>query len=133
MATSPLGSFAATPPCRGGAKYRPRLRQSRFSTLSRLNSLAVSDLTDQTPGLRRAAVLRVDIKRACSSLSHLIERVAHGEDVVIERSGLPIARITRLSAPRSKRRLGRLDGQFRIPDDFNRPLPDEVARAFEVK
>jgi hypothetical protein len=27
--------------------------------------------------------------------------------------------------------LGLLDGKFRIPDDFNAPLPDSVIRAFE--
>jgi hypothetical protein len=27
--------------------------------------------------------------------------------------------------------LGLLNGRFRIPDDFNRPLPDAIVRAFE--
>ena len=29
------------------------------------------------------------------------------------------------------RRLGLLDGKFKIPDDFNAPLPDDVIAAFE--
>ena len=42
-----------------------------------------------------------------------------------------MARLTRLAGAERKRRLGVLDGRFRIPDDFNEPLPDEVLRAFE--
>jgi antitoxin (DNA-binding transcriptional repressor) of toxin-antitoxin stability system len=51
--------------------------------------------------------------------------------VVIARAGRPVARLTRLVGTTRKRRLGLLNGRFRIPDDFNRPLPDEVLRAFE--
>jgi antitoxin (DNA-binding transcriptional repressor) of toxin-antitoxin stability system len=51
--------------------------------------------------------------------------------VVIARAGRPVARLTRLAGTGGKRRLGVLDGRFRIPDDFNRPLPDEVLRSFE--
>jgi hypothetical protein len=42
-----------------------------------------------------------------------------------------VARLTRLVGTTRKRKLGILDGQFRIPDDFNRPLPDDVLRSFE--
>jgi antitoxin (DNA-binding transcriptional repressor) of toxin-antitoxin stability system len=59
-----------------------------------------------------------------------VEEAASGRDVVIARAGRPVARLTRL-AKTGKRRLGVLDGRFRIPEDFNRPLPDEVLRAFE--
>jgi len=42
-----------------------------------------------------------------------------------------VARLTRLAEARRKRRLGLLDGRFKIPDDFNRPLPEDVIRSFE--
>jgi hypothetical protein len=32
-----------------------------------------------------------------------------------------------------RRRLGLLDGKFKIPNDFNAPLPESVLRAFESK
>jgi antitoxin (DNA-binding transcriptional repressor) of toxin-antitoxin stability system len=51
--------------------------------------------------------------------------------VVIARAGRPVARLTRLVGATRKRRLGVLNGRFRIPDDFNRPMPDELLRAFE--
>jgi antitoxin (DNA-binding transcriptional repressor) of toxin-antitoxin stability system len=50
---------------------------------------------------------------------------------VIAKAGRPVARLGPLGQPGRKRRLGLLDGKFRIPDDFNQPLPDEVMAAFE--
>lgn len=73
---------------------------------------------------------KVNIYEAKTRLSQLVEEAASGRDVVIARAGRPVARLTRLGAAGRKRRLGILDGRFRIPDDFNRPLPDEVLRAF---
>jgi prevent-host-death family protein len=74
---------------------------------------------------------KVNIYEAKTRLSQLVEEAASGRDVVIARAGRPVARLTRLAGAGRKRRLGVLDGHFRIPDDFNRPLPDEVLRAFE--
>jgi antitoxin (DNA-binding transcriptional repressor) of toxin-antitoxin stability system len=74
---------------------------------------------------------KVNIYEAKTRLSRLVEEAAAGRDVVIARAGRPVARLTRLVGAGGKRRLGLLDGRFRIPDDFNRPLPDEVLRAFE--
>jgi prevent-host-death family protein len=76
-------------------------------------------------------VKKVNIYEAKTRLSQLVEKAASGEDVVIARAGRPVARLTRLQKRAGKRRLGLLDGRFRIPDDFNRPLPPEVLRAFE--
>jgi prevent-host-death family protein len=76
-------------------------------------------------------VKKVNIYEAKTRLSQLVEEAAGGRDVVIARAGRPVARLTRLAGAGGKRRLGLLDGRFRIPDDFNRPLPDEALRAFE--
>ena len=73
----------------------------------------------------------VNIYEAKTRLSRLVEQAAAGEDVVIARAGRPVALLTRLRKPARKRRLGLLDGRCRIPDDFNRPLPDKVVRDFE--
>lgn len=74
---------------------------------------------------------KVNIYEAKTRLSQLVEEAASGRDVVIARAGRPVARLTRLAGAGGKRRLGVLDGRFRIPRDFNRPLPDEVLRRFE--
>ncbi len=74
---------------------------------------------------------KVNIYEAKTRLSQLVEEAASGRDVVIARAGRPVARLTRLAVPTRKRRLGLLDGRFRVPDDFNRPLPEHVLRSFE--
>ena len=74
---------------------------------------------------------KVNIYEAKTRLSQLVEEAASGEDVVIARAGRPVARLTRLQKTPRKRRLGLLDGRFKIPDDFKRPLPEEVLRIFE--
>jgi prevent-host-death family protein len=76
-------------------------------------------------------VKKVNIYEAKTQLSRLVEEAASGEDVVIARAGRPVARLTRLQKTGRKRRLGLLDGRFKIPDDFNRALPEEVLRTFE--
>lgn len=73
----------------------------------------------------------VNIYDAKTQLSRLVDQAPQGEDVVIARSGKPVARLTRLVPQPKKRRLGLLDGQFKIPDDFNAPLPADVLSAFE--
>lgn len=77
--------------------------------------------------------MKVNIYEAKTRLSQLVETAAAGEDVVIARAGRPVARLTQLKASARKRRLGVLDGRFRIPDDFNEPLPEDVVRAFEAR
>jgi len=74
---------------------------------------------------------KVNIYEAKTRLSELVQEAASGRDIVIARAGRPVARLTRLAGTGRKRRLGVLDGRFRIPDDFNRPLPDEAVRSFE--
>lgn len=74
---------------------------------------------------------QVNIYEAKTQLSRLVDEVEAGEDVVIARAGRPVARLTRVAPAASSRRLGVLDGRFRIPDDFNAPLPDQVIEAFE--
>jgi prevent-host-death family protein len=74
---------------------------------------------------------KINIYEAKTRLSQLVEEAASGKDIVIARAGRPVARLTRLRETSRKRRLGILNGRFRIPEDFNRPLPDAVLHSFE--
>lgn len=78
----------------------------------------------------KAVAKQVNIHQAKTELSRLVERVEAGEEIVIARAGRPAAKLVPLTM-RSGRRLGLLDGKFVIPDDFDRPLPDALLRAFE--
>ena len=72
----------------------------------------------------------VNIHDAKTHLSRLLEDVANGEEVVIAKAGRPVARIVPFDRG-VKRKLGALDGQIKIPDDFDAPLPDRMLDAFE--
>ncbi len=72
----------------------------------------------------------VNIHQAKTELSKLVERAEAGEEVIIARAGRPAAKLVPLTQVRGRRRLGLLDGKFKIPDDFNEPLPESVLRAF---
>lgn len=71
----------------------------------------------------------VNIHEAKTHLSRLLELVELGEAIVIARNGKPIARIVPFRAER--RAPGRLKGKIRIGADFDAPLPDELAAAFD--
>jgi prevent-host-death family protein len=73
----------------------------------------------------------INIYEAKTHLSRLVDEAGQGAEIVIARAGKPIARLCRIQPKVKKRKLGVLDGRFKIPDDFNAPLPDEVLAAFE--
>jgi len=73
----------------------------------------------------------INIYEAKTQLSKLVEQAASGEDVIIARGGKPVARLTRLQAPRRKIRFGVLKGKVRVAPDFDAPLSAEVLEQFE--
>ena len=75
----------------------------------------------------------VGIRQAKTELSKLIERAEAGEVIVIARAGKPVAKLVALTRQVHRRRLGLLDGRFRIPDDFNAPLPEIILDGFESR
>jgi prevent-host-death family protein len=75
-------------------------------------------------------VAQVSVHEAKTHLSRLLRRVAAGEEIVIARSGKPVARLTPVTKPK-RRALGIDEGKFEVPDDFNAPLPDDVVEGFE--
>jgi len=73
----------------------------------------------------------VNLHAAKTGLSKLVARAQAGEGIVITRAGTPVAKLVGLKPRRVARRRGLLDGKFKIPDDFNRPLPRSMPRSFE--
>ena len=73
----------------------------------------------------------VNIHEAKTHLSRLVEQAAGGEEIVIAKAGKPIARLVPIETRPQPKHLGLLKGQIRVPDDFNDPLPDGIAAAFE--
>ena len=73
----------------------------------------------------------INVHDAKTHFSRLLDRAQEGQEFVIAKAGRPVARLGPLVRRGKKRRLGLLDGKFRIPDDFNDALPEAVLAAFE--
>ncbi|MGH7700039.1 MAG: type II toxin-antitoxin system Phd/YefM family antitoxin [Gemmatimonadales bacterium] len=72
-----------------------------------------------------------NVHEAKTNLSRLLERVAAGEEVVIAKAGVPVARLVPTSPVVRERPLGFEKGRVVIPEDFDAPLPEDVLRTFE--
>ena len=72
---------------------------------------------------------QVSVHEAKTHLSRLLRRVLAGEDVVITRSGKPLARLVPIEENRPV--FGVDEGRFVVPDDFDDPLDDKLLRTFE--
>ena len=66
----------------------------------------------------------VGMYEAKTNLSKLVRKVAEGEEVVIAKSGTPVAKLVRYEPPAEPRKPGRMKGMFRIAADFDDPLPE---------
>lgn len=71
----------------------------------------------------------VNIHEAKTHLSRLVEGVVHGEPFVIARAGKPLVKVTVLEQE-PPRRLGFLEGQFTVPEDFDTMFADEIRNLF---
>lgn len=72
-----------------------------------------------------------NISEAKASLSKLIEKALHGEEVIIGKAGKPVVKIVPFEIDTSPRQLGvgNWRGQVWIADDFDE-LPDDLLRQF---
>jgi prevent-host-death family protein len=74
----------------------------------------------------------MNIHEAKTQFSKLIEAVIQGEEVIIARAGKPVASLVAIQAKPLLRRAGALKGKIKVADDFDAPLPEDVASSFEV-
>jgi prevent-host-death family protein len=72
----------------------------------------------------------VNIHEAKTHLSRLLEGVAQGESFVIAKSGKPVAKVVPI-LDKPPQRIGFLEGQFAVPDDFNMMFAEEIRSMFE--
>ena len=74
----------------------------------------------------------VNIHEAKTHLSRLVDKAARGESFVIAKSGKPLVKVMALEAPAAAetRRLGFMQGQIAVPDDFDRMGGEEIERLF---
>ncbi len=73
-----------------------------------------------------ASMKHYTVDEAKTHLSRLLLRAEAGEEVVITRSGQPVARLTPVCERR--RNFGQDRGRFVVPDDFDAALEDDLLR-----
>ena len=72
-----------------------------------------------------------NLYEAKTHLSHLVDRVAKGQEITIAKSGVPLAKLVPLPKLKNKRKPGGWEGKVHIADNFDAPLPADLQAAFE--
>jgi len=75
---------------------------------------------------------KVNIHAAKTHLSKLVDEASKGEPFIIAKAGKPLVKVIPLTAPsgRQIRRFGFMEGQFTVPEDFDRMGSEEIERLF---
>lgn len=76
---------------------------------------------------------QVNIHEAKTHLSRLLDAVCHGEEIILAKSGKPIAKLIPFTPPNPVRKPGRLKEHIEIAADFDAPLPHDYLDQFEGK
>ena len=74
----------------------------------------------------------VNIHEAKAQLSKLVDQAAKGESFIVAKAGKPLVKVTAIDAPPPVRvrRLGFMEGQIAVPDDFDEMGISEIERVF---
>jgi prevent-host-death family protein len=75
----------------------------------------------------------VNIHDAKTQLSRLVEQAANGEPFIIAKAGKPMVKVVAIDAPAQPRRIGFLEGQIDVPDDFDTMFSEEIDAMFYGK
>ena len=65
-----------------------------------------------------------NVSEAKAELSSLLVLAEQGEEVIISRSGKPVARLVKFERSTQRRKLGALKGKIWISPDFDAPSPE---------
>ncbi|MCK4570683.1 type II toxin-antitoxin system Phd/YefM family antitoxin [Candidatus Bipolaricaulota bacterium] len=74
---------------------------------------------------------QVNTHEAKTQLSKLLVRVQAGEEIVIAKAGIPVARLVPVATTVGRRIPGTARGRITLHTDFDKPLPDDVLDTFE--
>ena len=74
----------------------------------------------------------INLTEAKAHFSEVINNVIAGEEVIIERMGHPVARISHYEPTKAGKRIGLMAGQAIIPDNFDE-WPEEEAGILGIK
>ncbi len=74
-------------------------------------------------------MIEVSVHEAKTQLSHLLDLIQDGEEVLIHRHGKPVGRLVAAS-PTAQSPFGAMAGEFELPEGWDRPLSADEADAF---
>jgi prevent-host-death family protein len=74
--------------------------------------------------------MEVNVHEAKTNFSKLLQRVILGDEIIIAKAGVPVAKLVRYVTKKGKRPLGFYRGQIWMADDFDAPLPDDILARF---
>ena len=74
----------------------------------------------------------INIHAAKTHFSSLLAEVESGEEIIIAKAGKPVARLVPLQKNDFRRSFGALKGRIHMKDNFDDPLPPEIAKAFGI-
>jgi len=75
-----------------------------------------------------------NIHEAKTNLSKLVDLAARGEPFVIAKAGKPMVKVVPVSAPEpaQMKRIGFMEGEIEVPDDFDTMFQEEIEEMFGV-
>jgi prevent-host-death family protein len=80
------------------------------------------------------AAAQFNIHDAKTNLSRIIDRVEHGEEIIISRAGTPVAKVIPLTRRVSRTGRGSLAGQLVVTEDWDsREVNDAIAADFGLE
>ena len=80
-----------------------------------------------------AEVIHYNMHDAKTHLSRIIERVERGEEIIIDRAGIPVAKVVPLARRVNRTAVGSLAGQVDLSGDWDSPQTNaEIAADFGI-
>jgi prevent-host-death family protein len=75
---------------------------------------------------------KVNMHQAKTHLSRLVDQAARGESFIIAKAGKPLVKVVPLDTPVGDeiRRVGFMEGQISVPEDFDRIASEEIEKLF---
>ena len=72
-----------------------------------------------------------NIHNAKTNLSALVDKAAAGDSFIIAKAGKPMVKVIPISPQKAVKRIGFLEGQIKVPADFDRMGQAEIINSFE--
>jgi antitoxin (DNA-binding transcriptional repressor) of toxin-antitoxin stability system len=92
----------------------------------------IQGMTHSAPFGRIITMSTISVEDIQRNPLAFLDRIAAGEALLVMQGERPVAEVRPMSSlPTQPRPYGLCAGEFKVPADFDRPLPDDVLQEFE--